>query len=299
VFQIEENYNNNSHLIALKNKDGSSKVIINLAQGGSVKELLLKHTIVIKNDLNFKYEDSYASAVLFPFANRIKNGKYSFEGKNYQLDCNHKQNAIHGLVFNKNFNLLEYKVGEKKASLTIQYKEQNSRKGFPFLYAVFITYTLTDKKLYVSIKIKNTDTQSFPFTLGWHPYFYSDNLSESVVSFSSDKKVELDENGITKELTTHQTALELKIKDTFFDDSYTLQNDTIEFFTPKYQLKITSDSLENYIQMYTPKNRKMIAIEPMTGVSDSFNNKVGLQILNPNQEFNLKWKLHFKKTENN
>ena len=40
----------------------------------------------------------------------------------------------------------------------------------------------------------------------------------------------------------------------------------------------------------------MIAIEPMTGISDSFNNKKGLQILQPNEGYEVRWNLSFSKT---
>ncbi|NGZ04617.1 MAG: hypothetical protein CV090_16375, partial [Nitrospira sp. WS238] len=40
--------------------------------------------------------------VLIPFPGRVANGRYSFEGQPFQLDCNDKEgpNAIHGFVRN-------------------------------------------------------------------------------------------------------------------------------------------------------------------------------------------------------
>jgi aldose 1-epimerase len=46
--------------------------------------------------------------------------------------------------------------------------------------------------------------------------------------------------------------------------------------------------------MYTPPKENIIAIEPTTGVSDSFNNKIGLQILKPKEMYNLNWSLEIK-----
>ena len=41
-------------------------------------------------------------------------------------------------------------------------------------------------------------------------------------------------------------------------------------------------------------NTNAIAIEPMTGVSDSFNNKIGLKELSPGQCYGIEWQVNIK-----
>jgi len=53
------------------------------------------------------------------------------------------------------------------------------------------------------------------------------------------------------------------------------------FSTPEYDFNISSTSKENFLQLYTPVQPNVIAIEPMTGAADNFNNKTGLQTLQP------------------
>ena len=43
------------------------------------------------------------------------------------------------------------------------------------------------------------------------------------------------------------------------------------------------------INHFIPEVRNVIAIEPMTGAVDNFNNKIGLQTLQPNETYNMKW----------
>ena len=59
--------------------------------------------------------------------------------------------------------------------------------------------------------------------------------------------------------------------------------------TPKYRLKFNATGDNNFLQVYTPPKLNTIAIEPTTGVSDSFNNKIGLQVLKPNETYNIEW----------
>jgi len=52
-----------------------------------------------------------------------------------------------------------------------------------------------------------------------------------------------------------------------------------------------------FLQLFTPPKKNIIAIEPTTGISDSFNNKIGLQILEPDETYTIDWNitLHLKK----
>ena len=66
----------------------------------------------------------------------------------------------------------------------------------------------------------------------------------------------------------------------------------MKFKTPNYNLLISGSSKEAFLQLYTPNKANTIAIELTTGVSDSFNNKIGLKILNPNEAYNLNWNIN-------
>ena len=169
------------HLI-LANAEKTTQVIISLNEGVRISSLIVEGKTIIKELPDFPYADSYAAAILFPFASRIEKGAYQFDGKTYQLDCNQAGiNALHGLVYNKTFTVINQKVTDSTAAVTMVYTETNPPKGFPFQYALEVTYTLSENNVGIAIKVTNLDTTPFPFTLGWHPYFYTEHLAESVV----------------------------------------------------------------------------------------------------------------------
>jgi len=56
-------------------------------------------------------------------------------------------------------------------------------------------------------------------------------------------------------------------------------------------LSLKSSEDDSYLQLYTPSQKNTIAIEPTTGVSDSFNNGIGLKTLNPNESYSINWSL--------
>jgi len=82
-----------------------------------------------------------------------------------------------------------------------------------------------------------------------------------------------------------------KLKSVKLDDGYPLETNEIDFLTPEYGFNIRSTSKENFLQLYTPDQPNTIAIEPMTGAADNFNNKIGLQTLQPNETYNVRWNM--------
>ena len=297
MFIVDELKEKEQRFLDLKNAVNSTSARISLDEGGSIEGLKFDNEYVIKLQPNFKYKDSYASSILFPFANRIEKGQYSFKEKDYQLACNESgKNALHGLVHNKQFQLIEKIENINFSSVTICFEEILEREGFPFNYKINITYILSKNEIKIVVKIENTGTNSFPFTLGWHPYFVSKDLYHSSLSFKSNKKIEFDKNLITKRIIKASAEeLKIKIQNKQLDDCFILNSNTIKFTTPTYQIQIATDQIENYLQIYTPKNSSIIAIEPMTGISNSFNNKIGLQTLEPHNKYELKWTVKFSK----
>ena len=279
--------------IEFTSSNGKTKAEICLNQGGRLSNFVFEGIQVLANYEANTYKDNYASSILFPFANRIKDGEYRFNGKDYKLNCNEadKHNALHGTVYNKNFKVINSSVSKERASVTLQYIDEGNNVGFPFKFKINITYNFLKTGISISTQITNLDDRSFPFTLGWHPYFKSKSLNDSYINFFSNSKYAVDEQQITVGTVPFNTKMPFQLKDVKSDDGYSLKHYCIEFNTPDYNIEITSTSKHNFLQLYTPKEANIIAIEPMTGICDSFNNNVGLQILKPKKKYTVDWSL--------
>ena len=279
--------------LELKSSSGKTNAIIYPQLGGSLQELTLKNRTIIKKTSFFEYEKSYASAILFPFTNRLENGSYVFQKKQHNLEINHEEenNAIHGLVYNKQFKVINKQTTLDSAILTLAYNENNRIKGFPFKYSISLIYTLTSDVLKLDVIVKNNDDHDFPFGLGWHPYFWSNDLHNSCIKIKSDRHLIVNGSNIPIKFDSISLPEELLIKDQTFDNCFVLKNNTVGFMTPDYDIDISFSSKESYVQLYTPKDRNSIAIEPLTSPSNSFNNKIGLKILKPEDIYNLNWNI--------
>ncbi|MGY6649580.1 aldose epimerase family protein [Wenyingzhuangia sp. IMCC45574] len=288
MYTINQTQENGLDYVVLTSANASAKIC--LSRGTALEELVLGGIPVIK-DLPIDYSSSYASSILFPFANRIKDGKYEYNGETFQLDCNegNLNNALHGLVYDKTFELVASHDADESVTVTLEYVSKDKVAGFPYDYTVKVTYTLAKRGLSLDLVVVNNDTKTFPFTLGWHPYFLSSDLYNSSLAFESDKTIAFDERMITKDVIEGAVAMPIEIKDNQLDDCYALSKSAVVFNTPNYKMTIDSSAEENFFQMYTPPVDNTIALEPVTGVSNSLNNGMGVQELAAGDSYEITW----------
>ena len=306
MIHIEQITNNNALLnhLHIFDKNLSCKIFPNL--GASLQEFIFK-TIVIIDGISIDehgisdYATTYKSSILFPFPNRIKDGIYEFNKKEYHLTINEVQlnNAIHGLVFDKAFTVNRTIAEKERAIIELSFESNGELKGFPFKFRLNLTYIIDiNGGITLHFKVINLDDRTFPFGLGWHPYFKSNALKNSQISFSSKDHYNCSKRnipvGIEKSKLPHSFTLDQQS----FDDTYSLNQATAKFEDKDYKLNLSfENNLDPYLQIYTPLHRKSIAIEPMTCTADTFNNKHGLQLLSPKKSF--VWKVKFDvKTKN-
>ena len=296
IFRLEKH----DDFICLYSPCSSTHARFCLSRGGSLDMFMIENTQIITNLSPISPHKAYPSSVLFPFANRVKDGKYNFNNKNYAFDCNEApaNNALHGLVYNKTFNCTAYKLTSEFANLQLSYETDKPEDSFPFLFRIDIVYKLKKNGLSLEITLLNTGEKKFPFTLGWHPYFKTSDLNQSALRFSSTQKLTADARNITTGVVGCDLTMPYGLKGVTLDDAYILQAPVVEFITPEYNVKLTASEAETYLQLYTPPAVHAIAIEPMTGVSDSFNNKIGLKELHPKETFQIHWDLEVQLKNN-
>lgn len=296
MYQIKHITKDNLNYITLNNVSENTCAEICPDQGGRLSDFVFKNVQILPDFHPSTYKNNFASSILFPFANRVKDGTYTFKNKTYKLNCNEadKNNALHGLVYNKTFTCVAEQANKDQANITLSYTDNGTTKGFPYKYTIALSYTLNNNGLQLRVTIKNIDTSEFPFTLGWHPYFKSVSLERSSIHFQSNTQHTFDAQQIITGTKVLQETMPMTLNGLQLDNSYPLDNNTVTFFTPEYNLTLRASSEENYLQLYTPETQNTIAIEPMTGAANNFNNKLGLQILQPQKTYFVNWDLNIE-----
>ena len=112
MITVDHIHTKTANIIELSDKTGAYFAKIDLNSGASLQALKIEGKQILANLHPLKYEHSFNAALLFPFANRIDNGVYSYNNKSYQLKCNeiNNNNALHGLIYNKKFKFYESNI---------------------------------------------------------------------------------------------------------------------------------------------------------------------------------------------
>lgn len=241
------------------------------------------------------FDSQYRNVALAPFANRIKDGKYQFEGENFQLPINRpsENNALHGFLYKKSFQVTEMKRGMNDCEIELLFKA-DEEVGFPFKYNQTINYKWNGyDNLIITATVENTSDKNMPYFFGWHPYFkLSESVNDSTLQFEAMHKIEVDSQKIpTGNVVPFSEFNALKnINESSFDDAFELKQDptvVLKSSSLGVQLDLNFSDCDlpfKYLQIYTPKDRESIALEPMTSFANAFNHQKDLCVLKPGEK---------------
>ena len=174
----------------LKNSNGMEVSVISYGgiitswkakdRDGNYKDIVLGF-----NDLSdYETRSPYFGALIGRYGNRIKEGKFSLDGVEYDLVVNNGENHLHGGLngFDKVIWDIEKEVNDKSASLILRYTSRDMEEGYPGNLDVKVTYTLTnDDELRVRYEAE-TDKKTV-INLTQHSYFnLSAGLSRDILA---------------------------------------------------------------------------------------------------------------------
>jgi len=146
--------------------DGSPIEVVTLSNGKGMKARIINYGAILQSvtvpdragraaDVALGYADmtgyikapNYFGASVGRYANRIRGGKFSIDGKPYTLALNNMTNALHGGV--KGFDKRPWKIievaGGPVAHITLGYTSADGEEGYPGTLQVTATYSLNEK----------------------------------------------------------------------------------------------------------------------------------------------------------
>jgi aldose 1-epimerase len=188
----------------LKNSNGMQVKVI--SYGASITDIITADkngnmgSVVFGFDSLSAYtgrQNALMGAVVGRVANRIANGKFTLDSKEYQLTSN-----IHGgrQGFDKKIWKAEELVGDEEVSLKMSYFSKDGEEGFPGNLKVNIIYTLTDKNE-LKIDYSATTDKTTHINLTNHSYFNlsgekAETVAETELRILADQYLEADKNNI-------------------------------------------------------------------------------------------------------
>lgn len=193
-------------------------------RGAGIYSIKYKDTYVTYHPQNqnvYLKNDYYYGKALGRVAGRIKDGKMTVDGKDYQLDINekdnfYKNNNIHGgkdSITTKNFTR-KIRENTDEVTVTFSYLSPSMESGFPEeLYCVY-EYKISKSESKIDININGTPTGPTPVNLSNHPYFRLGNdgdiLNHTITMSNavSLAKFNIHENKRTDQVVTGEIPLD-------------------------------------------------------------------------------------------
>ncbi len=114
-------------------------------------------------------KEEYYGAVCGRFANRIKDGKFNIDGKEYTLAINNGTNALHGGVDAYNTKVWDV-IKEEETKLVLGLFSPDGEEGYPGNLQITVTYELTNDNA-LSVHYEATTDKPTVIGLTQHSYF--------------------------------------------------------------------------------------------------------------------------------
>ncbi|MGO2749277.1 MAG: aldose 1-epimerase family protein [Pseudoclavibacter sp.] len=255
-----------------------------------------------------------AGITLFPWPNRIRDGKWNHEGTTQQLDITEpsKGNASHGLLRNTEYAVLHKEPDSIELGATVF-----PQHGWPFTLRHCVGYRAVGNGLAVTHTVTNLGPSEAVFAVGAHPYFRigEEPIADLVVTSDLAERVLLDERllPVGTEPVTHGGEFDLTSGRAVgqLDLNYAFRvrpggdRTLLSLESPRgSRLELWGDEAFSYLQLYTPSDFPRpdghhggtglaFAAEPMTAPPDALNSGTDLIRIGSGQTWSASWGVRF------
>ena len=226
---------------------------------------------------------SYGVPVLFPFPNRIRDGRFTFGGETFTVDP-----PRHGLVRDKPWRVVSKGASDGEGAwLTssfdaADYPDKILRQ-FPFTFQIEITYRLREARLTIETAARNTGQKRMPVGFGIHPYFRKPDGGRLRVPAAA--RWELSDSLPTGRIVSAEGEYDLREGKTFggmtLDDIYTRVEADADGLVrcaiaddeggTETVVEFSPERLPHVVVYTPPAPRQAVCVEPNSCPTDAFN----------------------------
>lgn len=159
--------------------------------GGGVREYAVGDRPVLQPYPEDAICDGAHGTPLVPWPNRLGEGRYRFDGTEYQVPLTEpeKNNAIHGFL-----RWRPWQAEDHRDDRVTMRARLHPRPGYPFDLGISIRYELSEQGLTVTATAENHGVTAAPYGYGQHPYLSpgSGRIDDAVLQFSAATRIVTD-----------------------------------------------------------------------------------------------------------
>jgi aldose 1-epimerase len=231
-----------------------------------------------------------ASFPLVPFSNRIREGRFSFGGKDIRLRLNFlpQRHTIHGNGWEHPWRVAS--EGPDHAVLEFDWTPGD----WPFPYRGRQRFELAADRMSITTEVENTGREAMPAGIGQHPYLPrtpQTRLTAEVTGMwrGDDEVMPLDHASPAPAPYDIQAGLlpDRVAMDTCFTGFS--GRALVEWPERRARMAIESDAVLPFLVVYTPPGQDHMCVEPVSHMIDAFNlaaagrTDTGMRVLAPGE----------------
>ncbi|TFV63581.1 UNVERIFIED_ORG: aldose epimerase [Bacillus sp. AZ43] len=278
-------------------------------RGGTFRRLTVGDWDVLDGYDSGTVAPGWRGAVLVPWPNRIREGRWSWDGEDLQLEVQSpaEPHAIHGLVAWQPWTVLDRGERSVTVGTTVE-----PHPGYPFRLAVAVDTELTGDALTCTVRVMNAGDRPAPFGAGVHPYLSvgadaSGGIGDAELQLPARTELLLDGGLPTGGRVPFDGAVG-RIGDRVLDTPLTdLVRDAdgwarTRLRGPAGELVLAVDGSWPWLQVYSGdtlpegQRRRSLAVEPMTCPPNALADGVDLVVLEPGERWSGTWSLSWTAT---
>jgi galactose mutarotase-like enzyme len=242
--------------------------------------------------------------LLYPWANRLAEPRYRVLGKEIVLDQSSPLLHFdeHGLpMHGVPWPLLSWLVTEARQDFLaarLEWSSSDMLAVFPFHHRVELAATLCPESLTLETTVVANSEGPVPVSFGFHPYFGFPEPSRSKwrLELPAMRKLVVDERGIPIGEEEPFGGFDAELGENSFDDGFALPEEQTTFSVIGATCKVSVELLAGYrhAQVFAPKDKDYIALEPMTAPTSALTSGRGLRFVSPGGRFQAVFRIRIE-----
>ena len=198
---------------------------------------------------------------LVPYSNRLGYRKFRWLGQDHSTQPNFDDNphSLHGVGWQRAWEVLSQSGTEAE----LRYVHA-ADAHWPFAFEVRQRFILADDGLEVHMVFTNTAAHAQPVGLGWHPYFAKRSRSRLHIELTD--RWESDASGLPTRKVP-QPGIDGDVAHLSFDNCFEGWKGAARIRDEKLSMKLTSSM--PYLVVYTPAQKDIFCVEPVSHVSNA------------------------------
>ena len=242
---------------------GALRFAVRADLGGSIAGLWHGDTPVLRSTepADLQLPRASGSYPLVPYSNRIGHRRFSWAGQAHETAANFGDNphSVHGIAWLRAWDV----VSSSATEATIRYRHAPDA-NWPFAFEVLQHYTLTANAVTVRFVFTNTDANTQPVGLGWHPYFPKRAKSHLDIPVTHRWDSDASQLPVAREA---QPGIHGDVAGFNFDNCFDGFAGVARIRDEAFALELTSSL--THLVVYTPQDKDYYCVEPVSHVSNA------------------------------